>query len=958
MDKNFEFYRNQFFHEMRDILEHVNQDLLVAETDVENVELLNSIFRGIHTIKGSAGSFELPEISELAHHLESLLSLLRDKKLTLNSDMVDVILDTVDSLFEMLNSREKNEIQSLNQELVQRIKKFLPSTTKVETVKTTVKSKKSDSLIPDSIQSELEPFINSHKNVYQVQLKYTDDDISNGYDPLVFLKNLKKVSDYYYANPAMDKIPDIYNFELYKFYLRTEIYIATNLSKEEILDLTFDPELISVQVIADVESSQNKLSPELLDEFKTNSLELLESLESLIIEYEKKNSIEALNKIFRIIHTIKGDIDYVGIVFIKPLLIEFENLLDYLRKGNIIKDKKTADIILRASDEIKHYVLSISDKVKESKNVLAITDEIKSYIALKLKKQISPIKLNTGSDSISGNPKLSTSILNNFVQKLIQYKETLVFYKENKVDINELVDSIQKIIKVNEFLKISELDSVLSKCQEIFIDFEQNPENEILLKKCIQKVIDFISGLEGNSKKLGEILIEEKKLSPDDINHALQLQKLLGEILVDSGKVNEEDIEHALDRQELMSIAKNKKSEITKNFDSNTMRVDEKKIDLFSNLAGELIIARNTYEYLLTLWDNKNYEESLKLFKDNFHVFSRISSEIQTAVTNLRMTPVKGLFQKFYRTVRDVSHRQKKTIELLTKGEETEIDKKVSDALSDPLLHMIRNSCDHGIESIEERIQKGKPEKGTITLEAAQRGSNVIITIRDDGKGLNRKAIYDKAIQQGIKVNSIEDDSLFQCIFLPGFSTAKVITDVSGRGVGLDVVMTSIKELGGNIEIHSQEDIGTEFVLTLPMSMGITNALMVKVGDSRYAIPLENVLETVKIRPQKLKRIIDGYGFYFRGEVLPLETLENILNTHKENRKQIDLEDTNELSVVVLKSKNEKFAFIVDALLKNMELAIKTVPDTFSHLRYIDGVSILGDGMVVLVLNIEELIGE
>jgi two-component system chemotaxis sensor kinase CheA len=307
--------------------------------------------------------------------------------------------------------------------------------------------------------------------------------------------------------------------------------------------------------------------------------------------------------------------------------------------------------------------------------------------------------------------------------------------------------------------------------------------------------------------------------------------------------------------------------------------------------------------------------------------------------------------------VRDISHRQGKLIDLKTEGGETEVDKKVADLISEPLIHMIRNSCDHALETPEERVAAGKQERGVLTLRACREGRNLVVKIIDDGRGIDRRKVHEKAVRLGIPVGSPEDDNLLDVIFLPGFSMKDEVSDISGRGVGMDVVKSTLAALGGTVHIASAPGEGTTITMDIPMSMGVSVAMQVIAGGQQYAIPIENVLETVKVAPRDIHDLGATWGIHYRGEILPVARLERFLGREKVrsdvDRGSIGDED---LPVVVITSTKGKQGLIIDRLLRNCEIAIKPVPDSLASLAFLGGVTILGDGRVVLVLNPEHLI--
>jgi two-component system chemotaxis sensor kinase CheA len=315
------------------------------------------------------------------------------------------------------------------------------------------------------------------------------------------------------------------------------------------------------------------------------------------------------------------------------------------------------------------------------------------------------------------------------------------------------------------------------------------------------------------------------------------------------------------------------------------------------------------------------------------------------------MIPIKQIFHKFPRVVRDVSRKQNKQIDLRIIGDETEIDKKVADLLSDPMVHLVRNSCDHGIETSEERDSSGKTAVGTIILKAYQEGSFVYIEVIDDGRGINTEKVLKKAISNGLvhEDHDLSEKEIMQLILEPGFSTADKVTDISGRGVGMDVVKTSVMNLGGVVDIQSKMGEGSRIVLKIPVTIGVSTALLVKLNSVIYAIPIENVAETIKVDQSRIKDLHYGFGIHYRGMVLPLYKLAELL---EEDVK--DLEE--EVSIVITNTDLGKVGIVVDELINRIDIAIKPVPEYFSHLAYVGGITILGDGQAVLVLNTNKLI--
>ena len=374
-----------------------------------------------------------------------------------------------------------------------------------------------------------------------------------------------------------------------------------------------------------------------------------------------------------------------------------------------------------------------------------------------------------------------------------------------------------------------------------------------------------------------------------------------------------------------------------------TVRVDIGRLDKLMNLVGELVISRARIERLVQ-------EARLRQFDETLSQLGRISGDIQELVTKLRMVPVSFTFDRFPRLIRDLCKTLNKNVELVLEGEDTELDRTVIDEIGDPMVHLIRNSMDHGIEHPEERKAMGKPEKGILKIAAYQEGSGVVIEVSDDGAGIDPDKVKKKAIERGIitedRAAIMSDDEATQIVLLPGFSMAKQITDLSGRGVGMDAVKTKVEQLGGQFDLVSKKNEGTHVYIRLPLTLAIVLSLLIKVGEETYAISLENVEETIMVRKEDIKTVHGEPTTLLRGEVLSLNILGDILGTE-------DLErDRDEYPVVVVKIGKNKIGFIVSQLIGQQEIVIKSLGKFLAKIDGITGGTILGDGNVALILDV------
>ncbi|MBQ9574896.1 MAG: chemotaxis protein CheA, partial [Synergistaceae bacterium] len=376
---------------------------------------------------------------------------------------------------------------------------------------------------------------------------------------------------------------------------------------------------------------------------------------------------------------------------------------------------------------------------------------------------------------------------------------------------------------------------------------------------------------------------------------------------------------------------------------SQTIRVDIGRLDKLMNLVGELVISRARIERLVQ-------EARLRQFDDTLSQLGRISGDIQELVTKLRMVPVSFTFDRFPRLIRDLCKTLNKNVELVLEGEDTELDRTVIDEIGDPMVHLIRNSMDHGIEHPDERKALGKPEKGILKIAAYQEGSGVVIEVSDDGAGIDPDKVKKKAIERGIisedRANIMTDEEAQQLVLLPGFSMAKQVTDLSGRGVGMDAVKTKVEALGGQFDLSSKKNEGTHVYIRLPLTLAIVLSLLIKVGNETYAISLENVEETIMVRRDDIKTVHGEPTTLLRGEVLSLNILGDILGSP-------DVEhDRNEYPVVVVKIGKNKIGFIVSELIGQLEIVIKSLGRFLSKIDGITGGTILGDGNVALILDV------
>ncbi|MFA7569127.1 MAG: chemotaxis protein CheA, partial [Defluviitoga tunisiensis] len=376
-----------------------------------------------------------------------------------------------------------------------------------------------------------------------------------------------------------------------------------------------------------------------------------------------------------------------------------------------------------------------------------------------------------------------------------------------------------------------------------------------------------------------------------------------------------------------------------------TIRVDINKLDELMNLMAELVIARSRIVETLSKYNLKEVDESLSQL-------SRITLDLQNIVMKLRMVPVSFVFNRFPRLVRDLSQELGKKVNFIIRGEDTELDRTVADEIGDPLVHLIRNSLDHGIEKPHERISKGKPEVGTLILSARHEGNGVIIEVEDDGKGMNKEEILRKAVERGLvsasETSKLSDEEIFNLVFLPGFSTKTVSTEVSGRGIGMDVVKATVENLKGTVSLETKKDRGTKITIRLPLTLAIIEALLVTVNDDVYAIPIANIDTTQRLEDGELKIVEDREVFLLRGEIIPVVRLRDLFGY---GRSQVSSKE----NIVIVRIGNKKYGVVVDKLLGQDDIVIKSLGSLLSDVKEFSGGAILGDGRIALILDAASL---
>ncbi|MDR3435217.1 chemotaxis protein CheA [Telmatospirillum sp.] len=683
-----------------------------------------------------------------------------------------------------------------------------------------------------------------------------------------------------------------------------------------------------------------------LETFRQEADELLGEIETVILLIEENpEDDDAINRLFRSVHTLKGSGGMFGLTDIANFSHGLESVLDKVRSKKLAISRELIDLTLAYRDQVGLMLHAGESGVAPD---AARVEEIVTRL-----RALSPSS-ETMSDAPSPIPSAPAALslphgsvvtyrvrFNSHPSLFVTGTEPALLLDELRSlgecavvahfdDVPALEDTDPETCHLNWDIVLTTA-SGLDAIRDVFVFVED------ICKIDIEDISsDAILDPDAPQPRLGDILVHRGDVAPADLHDQLNRQSRLGELLVESGRISSTKVISALSEQQTVA----RQQLATKN---DSVRVPSDKLDALINLLGELVtnqarlsqIARNTGDMVLAV----PVEEA-----------DRLTDELRDIVLNIRMMPIGTTFSRFKRLVRDLSGELDKQIELVTEGAETELDKTVIDRLADPLVHLIRNSIDHGVEHPDERIAAGKPAKGTIKLTAVHKGASVVISIIDDGKGLDKVAILKKAKEKGLvppDVN-LSDKEILALIFLPGFSTATKVTDVSGRGVGMDVVKREIDSLRGSIDIQSETGTGTRIDLALPLTLAIIEGLLVHVGEDRYVIPLSAIEECLELTADRFATTSARNMIQVRGTPVPLVRLRDIfgLTDPRPPLEQAVVVDVGQLRV----------GLVVDQVIGNHQTVIKSLGKLYRKADCISGATIMGDGNVALILDLAGII--
>ncbi|MGI6226651.1 MAG: chemotaxis protein CheW [Peptococcales bacterium] len=650
---------------------------------------------------------------------------------------------------------------------------------------------------------------------------------------------------------------------------------------------------------------------EYMDLFIEETRENLQLINEGLLKIEKEPGDDTpIHEIFRAAHTIKGMAATMGFEYITELTHKMENLLGKIRDKEMGLSSFITDTLFKCVDVLEQMVENIS--LDNNSSEIDLSSLIAELVRLEQPAYTPQSKTQT----ISSHTDLNEFEINVITEA--QKQDFYVYKCIIAVSPTCVMKAVRAFMVFKSLEKIGEIIKSIPSSQDL--------EDE---KFDDQFTVYLISNK--HSEEIGKVINQISEISLKEI-------EVLGEERHDVLELGLEERE-----EQVKETVNNTKAKIHQ-----TVRVDITKLDNLMNLVGELVINKTRLEQIFRTNDLSSLNETVEQI-------DRITSDLQNVVMNVRMVPIEQVFNRFPRMVRDLAKETGKEVNLILEGKETELDRTVIDEIGDPLVHLLRNSIDHGIEIPENRKIQGKSIAGTLKMIARQEGNSVVIIVQDDGQGIDPEKIKQKAIDKGVvspaQIQQMDDQAIINLIFNPGFSTADVISDISGRGVGLDVVKSKIQSLSGSVHVESKIGIGTKFTIKLPLTLAIIQALLVKVGSEIYAVPLANINETTGIEDNLIKNIQGQEVMVLRGKVLPLVRLANVLDVN--TAQEIN---SNELYVVVVKKGDRQVGLVVNELIGQQEIVITSLGKLLSQIPGIAGAAILGDGTVSLILDIGTLI--
>lgn len=695
-----------------------------------------------------------------------------------------------------------------------------------------------------------------------------------------------------------------------------------------------------------------------IDETKEHLQTLSDQL--MILETEPEN-MDCINEIFRAAHSLKGMAGTMGYKRMQRLTHDMENVFQEIRSGNMKVQPELVDVLFRGLDALEAYLNNILESTdegtEENEEIINTLNAIANKAGVGTQEEEAAAqKTEESAESSESVAKYESIRITDYENKTF---EKAKLQEQNILGITVYLQESCILKAARAFLVFKALEEMgeVIKAEPNVQDIEDEKfELDFSLVYFTKESIETVKQAIENVSEVKEAIVGNFELKIDDTDTSATS----GAVEVSTADAKKEDIKAEASETKSSGgqaavMAENKQAkkqpaQKTKPAVGRTVRVDIEKLDVLMNLVSELIIAKNGLVSTSAL-EGQMMDSA---FNEQIEYLESVTTNLHESVMKVRMVPIESVVSRFPRMIRDLNKKLDKKMELHMTGEETELDRTVIDEIGDPLQHLLRNAADHGLESNEERIALGKPEVGNIYLDAYQDGNNVNIEVRDDGAGIDVEKVRNKAIERGTitpeQADAMSDKEIIDLLFKPSFSTAESITDISGRGVGLDVVKTKIEGLGGNIECKSVLGEGSSFIIRLPLTLAIIQALMVELGTEKYAIPLGNIQTIEDVPMDDVKHVQTKEVISLRGSVIPLIRLDQLLDVEEKD------EEPESLTVVIVKKGDKQAGLVVDNLIGQQEIVIKSIGNYINCSKMIGGATILGDGEIALILEVNTLV--
>lgn len=926
--------RQIFSQEATDLLQGLDEALLALETDPKNAELINSVFRPLHTLKGSSATSGMADLAAYLHRVEDVYNEAREGRILVVPEIVDLSLRICDVIRNYMSMEEEQgrDLLNKNRTLIDSLCTFLPSEKPVIAVPAMTASTEQ-----------------AARKIYHVQFQPKREIFFSGVDVGVFFNDISALGPML-LRASMAELPALKELDPEQCYLSWECQVVCECKPsaiQEIFQFVEDDCQLDIQFVpypgAWIFPNETYFDAECLADFLFESAEQLAGIEGDLLQLERGDaSIAIINDLFRQLHNLKGAAQMMLSQIPFPLP-SAHSLPALARLAHALEDivESERDQTNGVSEDILQLLFEGFDSLSALSVSFAKTNPASPFPE---KVEIILAERETASkqpkNSLRSNANQSTQRV--FIETVSQCTLALG-------PLRTAIKTGGKLTSEILMLTVRTVETLQKAMHHRNIPEQRLQCLVLLLEQCEQI----------GSEEASETQSKGSSLRID----LTQIEALLLEVLQPSA---DRVMPAAPAPVKITEAASSASSMVASKMpEAKSLRVDQDKIDRLMRCVGELLVARGAFP-LLAGRLNLEYKLSgvAKEVRDAGGTISRIADELQNTVMAIRMLPIRNLFQKFPRMIRDMSHTLKKEINFVTAGDATELDKTVLEQIGDPMVHLVRNALDHGIETAAERLAKGKPAIGTIRISALNQASHVVIQISDDGKGLNAEFLKKKAVEKGMitadESSKMNEQQAYQLIFAAGFSTAEKITNVSGRGVGMDVVKTNIRQLHGTIEIQTKIDAGTTFTIKLPTSLMVSKGILMKAGGQEYIIPIQCLRDMVKIPRSAIHKVGSLQATCIRGQVYSVASLARLLDIQpppeSSSSAPAQQNEEEEVPVAIVQSGESVYGLAVDRFVSEVEVIIKPLAAELADLKFFQGATIMGDGRVVLVLNPASLI--